>query len=116
MIKNTGLIGALLLAAVAILPLNAQAVCAFQGTIVRVLANDYNINRNLFVYVRAYAFDEHYFYGIVRDTNNEVALVNAITAAGTTRNRVWIRGDAASCPSTGESRWLGNIDFVMIAG
>jgi hypothetical protein len=41
-------------------------------------------------------------------------LSRAITAAVSAHNRVFVQGDAASCPTTGVFRFMGNVTIIVI--
>jgi hypothetical protein len=93
-------------AGMALVPMSAKAVCqqeiyadraSFDGTTTQVLGRISSaVDTNAFSYA--------YFA-----TTTTVTISNLIFAAVANHNRLFIVGDTATCPTTGEFRGMGNI-------
>ena len=96
----------------------AFAACNVHGQIVRVQNTDNNINPNNFIYLRgstsstnANAGLTNYVYiGATTDDSIAIAAGSSLTAG----TRTFLTGDAATCPSTGDQRSIGNIRAIII--
>ena len=93
-------------AGMALVPMSAKAICqqeiyadrgSFDGTTTQVLGR-----------ISSAVDPNAFMYGYFATTTNAV-ISNLIFAAVANHNRLFIVGDAATCPTTGEFREMGNI-------
>ena len=81
---------------------SAQASCGQYGYVVRVLSYPGDTANN-YIYIAPTALATSYYY--VRTADPKIA--SAAYAATTSRTRVLVYGNAASCPTTGTYRYMG---------
>lgn len=93
------------------LPLTSNAVCTQTGHVERVTAYDDSLgNAYHYIYIRNSALT-NYFWSI-RTTDDEMAEIAADALTSTTR--VSVQGDAATCPTTGTGRFMGNLRYLIV--
>ncbi len=85
----------------------AQATCVVSsGQIVRVSVSPGSSSS--YVYIRPDSLSTYYYQG----TTTDQKMTNAAVAA--VDKQVYIYGDASSCPTTGTSRYMGQISYLAI--
>lgn len=94
-----------------ILPVAAQASCYITGPIVRVTnyADAYS-STGCYIYMRNSALSSYYYYA--RSTDDDICSI--ATTAATTGVDVSMSGNAASCPTSGTGRNMGDTDYLII--
>ena len=95
------------LLAASLLPLASHAACFKNGTIVRITAYDDSFFNGHYIYMRTSSLSSTHFY--VKTTDDNMAEI--ATSAMTNLTFVSIRGDRASCPTSGS---IGNLDHLIV--
>jgi hypothetical protein len=88
-------------AAIALVPMSAKAVC----TQVIYADRSFSDGANAQIVGRVNTTDNFAYFAAT--TNNQIAAL--IFSAVAQRNRVYVVGSAASCPTTGDLRDIGNV-------
>ncbi len=96
--------------ALSVMPAAAQATCTITGTMARVTANSDSFSTFHFLYFRAFSTSSVYYFG--RSFDDMIAEVATTAVANGTK--VTVSGDAASCPTSGTGRFIGNVRWVSI--
>lgn len=104
-------IGMLFACSLLLSPLPASAACGVTGTMVRMYqyADAYSSSAGR-IYIRPYPTANYYFSALTTDDN----IMSTAATAITSQTRVYVRGNAATCPTSGEHRYIGNIDYIYI--
>jgi hypothetical protein len=100
-----------LTAGILLLPMAAQATCTVNGPVVRVTTyDDSYTSTGCYIYMRTGALSSYYYYAYSYDDN---MCTNAVIAA-TTGVDAYAQGNASSCPSSGGSRGMGQLRYLII--
>lgn len=100
-----------LTAGVLLSPIAAQAACAISGPIARVTTYDDSYSSTgCYIYQRDSALASYYYYS---NSSDDDMCSNAVVAM-TTGVDVAMSGNAASCPTTGTARYMGNLNYMII--
>ena len=103
-------IGAAAFAAMMMGTTSAQAVCTQSGQIVeRVIAYSSNI---CYMYLRPRTALTNSVYHWARSSNDKIC--DLAGDAKTTRTEVNVSGNAASCPTAGASRYMGDARYIYL--
>jgi hypothetical protein len=88
----------------------AEAACTqASGYVIRVSTNPGA--GSSYIYFRLNARDNYYWYGITSDAK----LIDAAISALTNRTKIYITGNASSCPTSGSSRYIGTVTYLAIS-
>lgn len=92
-------------------PMASRADCNLIGTIVRVQVSG-TVGSTNFIYMRSPdpAFTAHVFIG----ATDKPQVIAAASAALALQTKVFISGDTAACPTTGNIRGVGNIRALIL--
>ena len=91
------------------LPSMASAACIQAGYVERVTTKPGGANSA--IYVRPTSMASYVYSSVSKDPK----LVDAALAAATSRTRVQIKGSAASCPKSGNTRNIGAMIYLILA-
>lgn len=91
-------------------PLASNATCAQGGFVERVTAYNDGVGTYHYIYMRNSALTNYWWY--TRTTDDEMAVM--ASTALTSKTRVSIQGDAATCPTTGTGRYMGNMRYMLV--
>lgn len=95
---------------VGMFPLASSAVCNQSGFVERVTAYNDGVGTYHYIYLRNAALRNYYWR--IRTTDDEMAVMAA--TALTSKTHVSIQGDAATCPTTGTNRYIGNLRNLIV--
>lgn len=90
-------------------PLAANATCTKAGIVVRVTSYADGIGGH-WIYMRTSALSSVYYRVYTTDDNMAEIAHNALTS----QTRVSIQGSASTCPTTGTSRNMGTLRYIVV--
>jgi len=94
---------------ISLAPLTAEAACVKAGVLEKVIAKPGTSVST--IYMRTASLSNTVWKGTTKDSK----IVSATLDALTSRTRVQMTGNAASCPVTGATRSMGNISSFILA-
>ena len=89
-------------------PAPSHASCVKRGTIIEISVDDADGSQQHFVRLRTNALSDHQWLALTTDHD----LINAAIGFMMGQKPVALFGDAASCPVSGSSRFMGELTFV----
>lgn len=90
-------------------PTLAEALCGQYGYVARVSTQPGTSYS--YIYLRTGGVVNYYY----QFSTNDSKLIDAALNAVVTRARVYIRGNASSCPTTGTGRYGGVVDYFAVS-
>jgi len=100
----------LILITLLLMPMAAGAACVKAGYVERVHVNSGQASWS-HIYVRPNSLSTFVYRVQTRDSK----LVDAALNAATSRTRVLVRGSSAACPTTGNNRYMGVLQQLILA-
>ena len=91
-------------------PAPSHAVCIKAGTIIGVFVDDADGSQLHEVRLRTNALSDHVWFAFTTDHD----FINALIGFTMGQKQVRLTGDAASCPVSGASRFMGNLTNTIV--